>query len=194
MSIKVSLACEDHTLDQYVVRPVIKALLTNLGRPNARIHVITNPRIRGFENLKAQACSILETYGPISALVIFVIDADGQDGLDGRPDRKQQFLNSLSVCPNNDKALVVVARQELEVWALWGSRSRIDVQWADVVQERDPKERFFDSLVTSLDRKVPGYGRQRLIAASLRGGWPSLCSGCPEIRQLEHEVREKLGL
>jgi hypothetical protein len=194
MSIKISLACEDHTLDQYIAKSVIKALLAYLGRPNARIHVISNPRIRGFDNLKAQACSILETYGPISDLVIFLMDADGLDGLDGRPDRKQQFHDRISACPNNDKALVIVARQELEVWALWGSRSRIDASWAQVIQERDPKERFFFPLLTSADRKVPGYGRQRFITISLSQGWNSICSGCPELRQLEDEIRVKLGL
>lgn len=194
MSIKVSLACEDHTLDQYVVRPLLKALLARLGRPTARVHVITNPRIRGFENLKAQACSILETYGPISNLIIFAVDADGQDGLQARPDRKLQFSEYISRCPNADKSLVVVARQELEVWALWGSRARLPANWSDVREERDPKERFFHPLITSADRTVPGYGRQRLITSSLNEGWDSLCAGCPEIRQLEIEVRAKLGI
>jgi hypothetical protein len=188
------LACEDHTLDQYIVRPVISALLADLGRPSADVRVITNPRIQGISNLKAKACSILERYSLISALVIFIVDCDCEDGQNGRLDRYALFRNLLDNCSNHDTAALVVARQEVEVWALWGSRSNLGVSWQTVVRERHPKERFFEPLTTPADNRVPGRGRQRLIALSLDQGLRSLCSGCPELKDLQDEIRERLGL
>lgn len=194
MSIRITIACEDHTLDQYVARPVLSSLLAYLSRPRADVRAITSPRIQGISDLKAQLCAILERYSVFSNLVVFVIDGDCEDGRSGKLDRHVLFQRLASKCDDGEQAVIVVARQELEVWALWGSRSKLGVPWGDVVDECHPKERFFEPLVTPADRKMPGRGRQRLIALSLDQGWQSLCSGCPELKGLEDQVRTKLGL
>jgi hypothetical protein len=188
MSIRITIACEDHTLDQYVAKPILKALLSHLGKPNADVRMVTNPRIGGISQLKSNVCNILELYGAISALVIFIVDGDCAAG------RSHSFRQLASTCEHGDKAIVVVAREEVEVWALWGSRPKLGAPWADVLAECHPKERFYESLVTSADRKMPGRGRQRLVALSLEPGWVSLRSGCSELNELEDAVRAKLGL
>ena len=193
MSFKVTLAFEDHTLDQYIGRPVMQALLADLGKPNAIVRPVMNPRIRGIEQLKNQACEILDSYSPISDFVVFMIDCDGEDGSHGRGDRLATFRNLIANCPKGENALVVVARQELEVWALWGSRSDLGVPWSEVIKERDPKERFFEPLITAADQKFPGRGRERLVTLSLRSGWRSLRSGCPELAQLQDELQARLS-
>lgn len=195
MSLRVTVACEDHTLDQYTACPVIKLLMTYLGRPQADVRVITSPRLKGIDSLIAQICPILARYGPISDLVIFAVDGDCKDGRDGRLDRLTRIRNLIQACESNSqKGVVVVARQELEVWALWGSRSRIRASWADVTEECDPKELYFEPLVTPGDLNVPGRGRQRLTGLSVAEGWASLSAGCPELKELEAEVRTRLAL
>lgn len=67
MSLRVAVACEDHTHDQYVVRPVVETLLSAAGFPRAQVRVITDPRINGIEDLKANAGAIAERYRPIFA-------------------------------------------------------------------------------------------------------------------------------
>jgi hypothetical protein len=189
------LACEDHTLDQYVACPVVKLLMTHLGRPQADVRVITSPRLKGLDTLIAQICAILERYGAIADLVIFVVDGDCDDGRDGKLDRVTRLRRLVQDCESNsEKGVVVVARQELEVWALWGSRSQISARWNDITSERDPKELYFEPLISSGDLKAPGRGRQRLTALSVAQGWKSLSAGCPELRDLEADVRTKLGL
>jgi hypothetical protein len=195
MSLRIMFACEDHTLDQYVVGPVIKLLMSTLGRPRADVRVITSPRLMGFENLVSQICSILERYGPISDLVVFVLDGDCDDGRDGGLDRLTRLRRLVQACESSsEKGAVVVARQEVEVWALWGSRSEINARWSDITRERDPKERYFDPLLTQADLKTPGRGRQRLTALSVAQGWASLSGACPELKELEADLRAKLGL
>jgi hypothetical protein len=194
VGLRITVACEDHTLDQYVACPVIKLLMAHLGRPRADVRVITSPRLRGINDLISQICPILERYGAISRLVIFVVDGDCDDGRDGKLDRLTKFRKLVDDCDNGEKGVVVVARQELEVWALWGSRIQTSARWADILEECHPKERFFEPLVTSADRKVPGRGRQRLTALSVDQGWDSLSAGCSELRDLEAELRMKLDL
>lgn len=172
------IACEDHTYDQYVVVPVIKLLMRHLGRPQAEVKVITNPRLQGISNVIALMCDILERYEKISDLVIFVVDGDCEDGADGRPDRVARLLNKLASCENNsENGLVVVARQEVEVWALWGSRSDIGDSWSTITKERDPKERYFQPLLTPADARMPGGGRRRLAELTIATGWRSSAGG-----------------
>jgi len=57
MSLRVAVACEDHTHDQYVVKPVVEMLLGATGFQRAHVRVITDPRINGIEDLKANACA-----------------------------------------------------------------------------------------------------------------------------------------
>lgn len=192
MSYRIAVACEDHTLDQYIIVPVLKSLLSHLGKPRAYVRVITDPRITGIDVLKAQASSILNRYAPLSDLVVFALDADGHDGQAGRKDRYLGFRESIKSHSYSEKAVVVAAQQEMEVWALWGSRSDIPEPWSEVLKENHPKECFFDPLTDRADKKKPGRGRQRLIEISLSQGWESIASGCPDLKRLEADVRAKM--
>lgn len=183
MSFRVAVVCEDHTNDQYVVRRVLQALLASKGKPHADVKVITNPRSTGVEMMSRLACEYLDRYGGRSDVVVFVVDADCRgDGPTGRGGRLTSLLRDCE--RHSDKALVVVARQEVEVWALWGIRSALGAQWDDVREERHPKERFFGPQLTDSDRRRPDGGRDRLITSALSSGFGSLASGCPELADL----------
>lgn len=194
MSLRIQLAFEDHTHDQYLVRPVVEALLKDAGLARSQVRAITDPRIRGVEDLRANACMILARYGPISDVVIFAIDADRQDGCEGRRDRKALFEATLAACESDsENYVVVVAHQELEVWALWGSRAELGAPWKTVRAEQHPKEVYLDKLLTQADLRAPGKGRGRLIEKSLASGWTSLKQGCPELAVFETELLKILG-
>jgi hypothetical protein len=195
VSIKIAVVCEDHTHDQYVAKPVIEKLMAHLDKPRANVFVVNDPRLTGYSTVKSKACLILQRYGGIVDLVIFAVDSDGHDGQEGRPSRKKSLEDLVSECPDySEKALIVSAVQEMEVWALWGSRSELGDRWQDVRAERDPKEAYLHVLQTDADLKSPGEGRARLTARSLQVGWRSLIQGCPELGQLTDEVRAKLGI
>lgn len=193
MSIRISVVCEDHTLDQYVVRPVISALMAEIGKPRCIIRVVTDPKLNGIDGLRQQFTGILRRYAAVSDVVIFAIDADGKDGLDGRGNRKAAFDELLEGQTDARRGAVVVAVQELEVWALWGSRTQIRDSWQKVRAELHPKERYFAPLLTDADKRHPGKGRARLTELSLANGWASLRAGCPELGALEAEIRERLA-
>jgi len=189
VSVKISVLCEDHTNDRYLIEPVIRAALSALGKPRATVDVKALPKAeRGVDQLLARICTHLARWGGPSSAVVYVADADCNDGVDGRGDRRAGMLDRVAACENHrDKAVVVVAIQEAEVWALWGVRAELGVPWPDVRAECDPKERFFEAYLDG--SLTPDGGRRKLMERALSAGWDSLKSGCPELQQLEDELR-----
>lgn len=188
----MAAVCEDHTHDQYIVRPVLQRLLSTAGKPHATVTVVMDPRLKGIDDLKRRACEVLKRYGAVADIVVFVVDADGLDGTGGMGNRQELLQRLVQKCEKySERAFVVAAIQEVEVWALWGSRAQLGVEWKDVRAERHPKERFFEPLVTSADQRTPGRGRVRLIEKSLTN-WGSLAGGCPELGEFASAVQSLL--
>lgn len=188
MSVSVSVLCEDHTNDQYLVEPVIRAALAALGKPRATVHVKSQAKnLRGIDRLLVHMPAHLARWGGPSSAVVFVADADCKDGTDGRGDRRAVMLERLAGCePHSAKAVVLVAIQEAEVWALWGVRAELGVPWPEVRAECHPKERFFEAYLDG--SLTPDGGRRNLMVKALSSGWGSLKAGCPELQRLEDEL------
>jgi hypothetical protein len=186
---KVAFACEDPVNDQYIAGPVLKAALASLGKDRVQVTPVMNPRTKGFENLVAQACAILERYGSQANAVVFVIDVDCEDGRPGNRHKVVRMQNAVRNCEWAEKAVVVGAMQEVEVWALWGSRQDLPDDWPTVREHCDPKEAYFQPLQTKLDGATPDGGRKRLVSASLERGWDSLSAGCDELSALVDDLR-----
>lgn len=182
----MSVVCEDHTNDQFIVRPLFQFIANQIGKPHANVHVVTNPHLTGVSELRKQACEILKRYGPISDVVVFVVDADGRDGsAPGAPGAHEVLSALVAACSEfAEKAVTVAAMQEVEVWALWGVRNELRDPWSVVRSNRDPKEAYFDPLLTAADRRTVDGGRLRLIDKSIRTGWTSFSAGCPELASL----------
>jgi hypothetical protein len=184
MSFKVAIVCEDPTYDRYIAEPVVIRACAEIGRPRAQVKTVTWPRVGGVSQLKDAVCEFLEKWGPISNAVVILVDADGEDGEGGRPDRGLQFRHAVARCPTDYCHVVVVALQELEVWALWGIYQQLAHDWSEIREERDPKERFFQPQQTDVDQKTADGGRTRMIEAALAKGWPSITIACPELNTL----------
>lgn len=195
MSFRIHIICEDHTLDQYVVRPVMRAMAAAVGRPRARVTAVPTPPPRGIEAVMKEFDGLCERYAAIGDLVVFALDADGLDGSDGGTDRRAVLEARRRALPPAvaDKVMVILAQQELEVWAMWGVRARVPAGWSTVRAERDPKDVYWSDLVERADATVPGKGRQRLVEKTLALGWASACEGCPELAEATEEMRNRLA-
>lgn len=191
MSFTVAFLCEDQTYDQFIVKPVLISLLASLDKPNARVVPITSPRIQGIAQLKKVLCEVITPFARKADLVVVAFDQDCEDGQDGRSSRLQQVENMLAQCTRSS-VLLVCAVQELEVWCLWGQRKYLGSSWDSIRAERDPKERYFDGLLSKSDLLRPDGGRERLMAASLASGFESLARGCPELGELRDRIKALL--
>lgn len=76
MSFKVLVIPEDPTLNGYILKPMVEAILSDAGKPNAKVQVLTNPRLNGYDEAVAPIRGDLcERYG-FWDLWIFIPDAD----------------------------------------------------------------------------------------------------------------------
>jgi hypothetical protein len=135
----------------------------------------------------------LDRWGPTADAVVFVGDADCNDGRGGKPNRTLQLGQAIGKAKSLHCGVGVIAIQELEVWALWGAAGRIVAGWNAVRADCDPKEKYLEPLVDSAHRQLPDKGRKSLIEASLARGWQSLAQACDELAGLEQALRECVG-
>lgn len=172
---KVAFICEDHTNDQYIVKPLLEALMKALGKPRANVSPVTSPRLTGFDSLLRELCGMVKRYGRVASAVVVAFDLDGEDGQEGRPDKSAKVRYALEQCQGRpDNVFLLPVRQELEVAALWGARGTLAATWTEIRAEPHPKERFFDPLLERSDALSPDGGRTRLVEQSLsRDGDPS---------------------
>ena len=49
MSFRVLVIPEDPTWNGYILKPLAKALLADAEKPAAKVTLLTNPRIRGYD-------------------------------------------------------------------------------------------------------------------------------------------------
>ena len=79
MSFRVLVIPEDPTQNGYILKPLVEAVLANCGKPRAKVTILPNPRVQGYEDAKqAIEESIFEAYSHMH-LLLFLPDADGKD-------------------------------------------------------------------------------------------------------------------
>lgn len=143
---RVLIIPEDPTLDQYILKPVIKAMLEEVGRPRANVEVCSDPILRSVEQAMRweRISGIIDQY-PLVDLFLLIVDRDGDEHRRARLDNLQE--QAATRLPTYRGFFAVHAWQEVEVWALAGC---IDLprawQWQNIRSERDPKEAYFDSV------------------------------------------------
>ena len=78
MSLQVLVVPEDPTVNGAILRPLCERMLRECGRPNAKVTVLTSPRVRGIAHLQRELPGIIGRYG-WKHIIIVVIDSDGAD-------------------------------------------------------------------------------------------------------------------
>jgi predicted ATPase len=165
---------EDFRKDQFILQPIITAMMEDIGMKRAQVRVLRDPLLGGIsEALRMQNLTgIIERYRAMVDLFILCVDRDGN-------------ATRRSVLDNLEKQLGVGflaehAWQELEVWVLGGHDLPSDWMWASIRTENHPKERYFEPFAAL--RKVadgPGGGRKALAEAAARR-FRRVCQLCPE--------------
>ena len=77
----VLIIAEDFRFDQFILKPIVKAMLTEIGKPRAKIKVCRRPLLGGVgEAMKwERIAEILDLYRTVQ-LFILVVDRDGKEG------------------------------------------------------------------------------------------------------------------
>ncbi|MCI0537896.1 MAG: hypothetical protein L0Z50_21995 [Verrucomicrobiales bacterium] len=186
MSLRVLVIPEDPTNNGYILKPLVERMLTEVGKPNARVVVLTNPKLGGYAHADAVVAikeELGNRYGHFDVWLFFPDADQGTDftGLEAALEKKGIHLRCCA------------ARPEVEAWVLAGHRQKLGIKWSDVAAHRRLKEEIFEPFLREHgDPKSAGGGRESLMRLTL-ANYRGLLKVCPELKVLEAKLREVLG-
>jgi hypothetical protein len=177
---KVIVIPEDFRKDQYILKPIIEAMLAAVGKPRANVRICQDPLLGGVaEALKWERIGkILDRYRGMVHVFLLIVDRDGKEGRRTSLDNLEG--KAAEVLPEGNVFLAENAWQEVEVWLLAGLSLPTNWRWQEIRREVNPKEVYFEPLAR--DRGVmggPGQGRKTL-AREAAGNYGRIRSRCPE--------------
>lgn len=189
MSFNVLVIPEDFTYDQYMLGPIVKAMVAAAGKAEANVRVCRDPLLGSVRQALRweRIDEIIDRYSGMIDLFLLCVDRDGEAGrrvvLDGLEARAaSEYSGSVFLAEH--------AWQEIEVWVLGGHKLPKDWSWQDIRAHRDPKEAYYLPFAESKGVAAqPGAGRKTLAQAAK---YASIRSRCPEVKELE--ARIKAGL
>jgi len=184
VSFRVLVIPEDPTYNGYILQPLVERMLSELGKPNAHVTILTNPKLNGYPHaVRAIRGDLIDRYSHLD-LWLFLPDGDRTGDLTPLETELGEQGIHLFCC---------AAQPEVEAWLLAGHRDRLSVPWQQVRGHRRLKEDVFEPFLTEFgDARSPGGGRERLIRETL-ANYRGLLSVCPELAQLENRLRAFLS-
>ncbi len=185
---RVLVIPEDFRKDQYMLKPIIGAMMEKLGKPRARVMICQDPLLGGInEALKWENIeNIINQYGMVD-LFLLCVDRDGKEGRKAALEKIEQ--SAVNILPSGKLLVVENAWQEIEVWVLAGHNLSADWNWQVIRNEVNPKETYFIPFAKQrnlLDE--PGEGRKTLAEEAARR-YERIRQFCPEdIANLENRI------
>ncbi|NEP41281.1 MAG: hypothetical protein F6K35_19450 [Okeania sp. SIO2H7] len=187
MGFNVLVIPEDFRKDQYMLKPIVTAMMEKLGKPKAKVVICKEPLLGGVEQaLKWERIEeIINRYKMVN-LFLLCVDRDGKENRKNRLDKIEQSANNIL---GNKRFICENAWQEIEVWVLAGHDLPSNWNWQQIRQEIHPKEVYFlpfaekRSLLNS-----PGEGR-KILAEEAAKKYDRIRKLCPEdIGNLESKI------
>ncbi|MDP8237653.1 MAG: hypothetical protein P9X24_01060 [Candidatus Hatepunaea meridiana] len=188
MSFNVLIIPEDCVNDQFILKPIIRAMMTGIGKRKANIQICMKPRLRGIadaldlKNLK----DIIEQNG-LFDLFLLLVDRDGDSNrkakLRNREKRTEEILRT------NQAFFAENAWQEIEVWILAGCK---DIpsgwNWKEVREEINPKEVYYLPFAKQRNlHNTLGKGR-KVLAEEAAAYYSRISEKCNEVAKLEQRI------
>ncbi len=181
---------EDFRKDQFILAPLITAMLSKIGKPRAKVIICRDPLLGGVsEALKWENIEeILIRYKGMVDLFLLCVDRDGIITRKESLERIEEYSNNLLA--SSDKILLAEnAWQELEVWVLAGHVIPNIWKWKTIRNEIHPKELYFEPFAKRRNlSNEPGEGRKTLAEEAARQ-YPKIRRRCQEdIVNLENRI------
>ncbi len=190
---RVLVIPEDFRKDQYVLKPIVDAMLAEIGKRSSTVRVCNDPLLGGVSQALRweRIAEILARY-PMVDLFLLCVDRDGDSHRRARLDNLE--TKAASVLPAGSRLFAENAWQEVEVWVLAGHDLPAEWNWKDIRAHPNPKEVYFQRLARA--RKLldaPGDGRRPLALEAARR-YGRIRDLCPEdVASLEGRIRAWLS-
>jgi hypothetical protein len=183
---------EDFRKDQYVLKPIVEAMLVGLNKPRSKVRVLTDPLLGGVEEAlkQEQIRKIVQRYKGMVDLVLLCVDRDGNADRRTRLDNIERAINNQ--LPPGKRFFAEHAWQEIEVWVLAGLDLPSDWSWRTIRDEPNPKERYFQPIAEKRGLLAePGEGRRTLGLEAAQRYSQRVRQKCPEdIQALEARIAQ----
>lgn len=185
MSFRVLVIPEDPLQDGHILRPLVHAIMRDVSIPAAKVTVLTNPRVRGFDQaVKAVRDELAGRYHFMD-LWLFFPDAD-KAGIKAMRDLETH------VVAKGITLLCCAAQPEVEIYACAAFRKDIPITWDETRNHPRVKEEIFEPLLKKHgDPRRADKGRDQMIRQSLKN-LPLLFQLCPELNQLRNRIATHL--
>jgi hypothetical protein len=188
--LNVLIIPEDFRKDQYMLKPLISAMMVRKGKPTAKVRVCQDPRLGGIDQaLRWERIEeIIDRYKGMVNLFLLCVDRDGNQGRREVLDRMEQSAAKI-LLPIGKFFLAENAWQEIEVWVLAGHQQLpSDWSWEEIRSEHHPKEKYFLPFAKAQNLSdEPGEGRKTLAQDAARN-YNRIRTLCPEIAELEKRI------
>jgi len=174
--VKLMIIPEDFRKDQYILKPIFKRLVADLGKPRTFIEICQDPLMGGVEMAmkEEQLRAVFERH-PMFDLFILCVDRDGKEN-------RRQRLNDLERIFASTPRLFIAehAWEELETWLLAGLTLPKDWSWQAIRRDISVKEQYFTPLAQERGfATAPGEGRKPLGEEAARN-IAAIRAKCPE--------------
>jgi len=188
--VNVLVIPEDFRKDQYILKPIVEAMMEACDRPRAKVVVCKDPVLGGVTQAMRWEYiqEILDRYRGMVDLFLLCVD---RDGVAARRNRLTGLEGQASLALAPEKLLLAEnAWQELEVWVLAGHDLPQEWAWREIREELNPKERYyvaFAKMRRVIDQPAEGRRSLALEAARRYGRIKQLCP--EDIGELENRIR-----
>lgn len=181
MSFSVLVIPEDPLQNGHILKPLVRAIMRDIGRPNAKVKVLMRPRVRGYDDaVRTIRDTLHASYGFLD-LWLFFPDAD-------RTSRDAMRNLEAYVAAKGVTLFCCAAQPEVEIYACAGFRNEVQEGWENVRRHSRMKEEIFGPLLARHgDPRQPGRGRNLMIDRSLEN-LPLLFQLCPELQCLRYRI------
>lgn len=184
--------------DMDMLKPIISAMIRNLGSPKAKIQVYKPSVFKGISQVVQEnnINKIVDRYEREADLILLCVDRDGNPHTEAKLANLEEKVNRK--LGENQKLKIFLAEnayQEIEVWILAGWKEFLDSKnfaWQTIRDERDPKDKYF--IPFSKEKgyfDYPNDGRQELAKEAARN-YQRICQMCPEVARLEQKIKHWL--
>lgn len=187
MSFNVLVVPEDPTYNGYILKPLVERMLSECGKPNSRVKVLTTPRARGYEHAKGLIVDEVIDVWKHFNLLLFMPDADGRD-------KSAEFRYLEGAARDRGVQLFCCAAvEEVEAWLLAGHVDKLQAAWSEIRSNTSVKEQVFQPFLrTHGDSKSAGGGRDLLMKETLEN-YAGLIGRCPELGDLQKRICQTLN-
>jgi hypothetical protein len=186
---------EDSRRDKDLLKPLVQALMAEIGKPRAKVRVCEKPVLGGVaQALKWERIrTILDLWGGQTDLFILIVDRDGEQNVGRRETLTSLEGQSAALLKEGQALLGEHAIEEIEVWVLAGHDLPPGWKWSDVRADPHPKETYFAPFLAE-HRKLPNDAAGRaMVAEEAARSIRRVCLRCPEdVKRLADRIRELL--